>query len=284
MTYKIVYIAGLDLENQNNHKIIEEVISKLKAKGYVKFISPQCFAQLNLSEAQFIQCCYSLIDIADIIYFYKEWRQSKNAVKEKEYAESRPKRKRCIFEGGLKCEVDGCNRPAEYHTCGNVCKLHHHRFMRNGTFENKQDKKNELAKIKQNSKCLYCDRIIGKSGRKGMCSKHYMMWRIHGDPMHFDGRVRKPNSHGYFRKGQKGEHRKVYEDYYGITLKHEQQIHHIDFNKANNSIENLWLYNTGSEHTKAHRAYEKLRKQYPTGNIKFENGVYVYKGDENEKA
>lgn len=186
----------------------------------------------------------------------------------------------------MKCEIEGCERKAVTNNkvCGHVCSMHYKRFKRHGSFENRIP---VVVRRYKGMKCLYCDTIIDKDenkGRRGMCFKHYQMWRIHGDPMHFDGRERKPNSHGYFRKGQKGEHRKVYEDYYGITLTHEQQIHHIDFNKTNNSIENLWLYNTGSEHTKAHRAYEKLRKQYPTGNIKFENGVYVYKGDENEEA
>ena len=111
------------------------------------------------------------------------------------------------------------------------------------------------------------------------------MWRIHGDPLYFEKKEKKPNSHGYYRKGQQGEHRKIYEDYYGIKLRSTQIIHHIDLNRANNAIENLWLYDNWGEHSKVHRNYEKLLKSYPAESIVFDNGKYILKEDiQNEKA
>ena len=180
----------------------------------------------------------------------------------------------------MKCDIEGCEREGKIIKLGGrICLVHYKRFLKHGSFENRQEIFNERGRITRATKCKYCDKLIGYQGKRGMCSKHYAMWRIHGDPLHFDNRPKKCNSHGYYRKGQKGEHRKVYEDFHGIKLTKEQQIHHIDFNKINNSIENLWLYNSNSEHIKVHRAYEKLLKQYPVEDIIFSNGKYVYKGD-----
>ncbi len=47
------------------------------------------------------------------------------------------------------------------------------------------------------------------------------------------------------------EHRYVMEQYLGRKLKHGEEIHHIDGNKLNNSIDNLQLLTT-AEHRKLH--------------------------------
>ena len=57
------------------------------------------------------------------------------------------------------------------------------------------------------------------------------------------------NSDGYYitydkeQKKYNGSHRVIYEEHYGIKLKGNQYIHHIDGNKKNNNIENLLLCN-----------------------------------------
>lgn len=96
-----------------------------------------------------------------------------------------------------------------------------------------------------------------------------------GDALYFDARER-PTNKGYYRIGKTGqhEHRKVYEDYYKIKLGSEQVIHHINFNKTDNRIENLWLYNSRTEHNRVHSAYRNLRKQYPSEDIEFVDGIY----------
>mgnify|MGYP004671094425 CR=1 FL=1 len=177
----------------------------------------------------------------------------------------------------MQCEVKTCEREAKTHKYGNLCLMHYKRFNRHGDFENHQEIISRNARERENAKCKFCDNKVGKCGAFGMCNKHYQMYHIHGDAMHFDGRKR-PTSYGYYRTGEKGqaEHRKIYEDYYGIKLKSTQIIHHIDFNRTNNEIGNLWLFNSTSEHKRCHDNYRKLRKLYSPENIKFKNGEYIY--------
>lgn len=66
------------------------------------------------------------------------------------------------------------------------------------------------------------------------------------------------NDRGYYhivshKEGnfQKKLHRLIYEDHYGVTLLSSTDIHHIDGNKTNNSIENLEAI-SHSQHSKMH--------------------------------
>ena len=175
----------------------------------------------------------------------------------------------------MQCEVEGCCRESKTIKYGNLCLMHYKRFARHGDFENHSKEVSRNARERENSKCKYCDRKVGRYGAFGMCNKHYQMWHIHGDALYFDGRER-PKSHGYFRTGKNGqhEHRKVYEDYYGIKLNRNQIIHHINFDKTDNRIENLFCFNSTSEHRRCHTNYDRLRREYPDSIIKFENGAY----------
>lgn len=65
---------------------------------------------------------------------------------------------------------------------------------------------------------------------------------------------------GYWFEGKKAVHRKVWEDAYGKLLK-GWVVHHIDFNKVNNALENLmalpeWLH-------------DELHEQMRVGGFKF---------------
>ena len=53
------------------------------------------------------------------------------------------------------------------------------------------------------------------------------------------------------------EHRIVMEEYLGRKLNSLEIVHHVDMNKINNDISNLWLCND-SEHEKAHKSAEKI--------------------------
>lgn len=75
------------------------------------------------------------------------------------------------------------------------------------------------------------------------------------------------NSDGYYlaydkeHKKYNGSHRVIYEEHYGIKLKSNQYIHHIDGNKKNNKIENLLLCNGCKEHTLIHKQLETISYQ-----------------------
>lgn len=69
---------------------------------------------------------------------------------------------------------------------------------------------------------------------------------------------------GYIRLRTKNkdyqlEHRIVMEDKLGKKLLPNEVVHHIDFNKSNNSIENLLVFESQSAHAKYH---QQLKRQY----------------------
>lgn len=142
----------------------------------------------------------------------------------------------------------------------------------------------ELKRSEQ--KCIYCENTLGKKGCLGMCNKHYIQYKRWGDPLHSDKKER-ATIDGYYRDGKTGrrEHRVIYEKYYGVILTKDEVIHHINFIKTDNRIENLWKYNNASEHIKAHRNYEKLMDSLkPNEEIVFENGSYIKREREREHS
>lgn len=62
---------------------------------------------------------------------------------------------------------------------------------------------------------------------------------------------------GYYNYRSELNHRKIYQAHYNIILKPNQPIHHIDGDKLNNDINNLYLTDV-SEHTKIHKQLETL--------------------------
>ena len=73
-------------------------------------------------------------------------------------------------------------------------------------------------------------------------------------------------------------HRKKYEEYYNIKLKKENKIHHIDGNKKNNKMSNLFLCEDTSHHRKIHCQLQKISYELiREGIIQFdkEKGLYI---------
>lgn len=71
-------------------------------------------------------------------------------------------------------------------------------------------------------------------------------------------------STGYIRirtvnKDYQLEHRVLIENKLGRKLLPSEVVHHIDFNKANNDLENLLVFDNQSAHIKHH---QQLKKQY----------------------
>ena len=130
---------------------------------------------------------------------------------------------------------------------------------------------------KERRKCIYCDNLLGKKGALGMCNKHYIQYKRWGDPLHADNKER-ATIDGYYRDGKTGrrEHRIIYEEHYGVKLTEDEIIHHINFVKTDNRIENLYKYPNASEHIKAHREFERLMQTLSENEeIYFSEGKYL---------
>ena len=55
--------------------------------------------------------------------------------------------------------------------------------------------------------------------------------------------------------------KKTMEKYLQRDLKFGEVVHHLDYNWKNNNINNLYLFNTKSEHTKYHRYLHSIVKE-----------------------
>jgi len=70
--------------------------------------------------------------------------------------------------------------------------------------------------------------------------------------------------------------RRILEEHLNRKLTKEEIVHHIDGNKFNNEICNLWITNL-SNHTKAHKSLETLAMNlYKQGKIKFNRNLGIY--------
>ena len=79
------------------------------------------------------------------------------------------------------------------------------------------------------------------------------------------------------RQGYVYEHTLVYEKEKGVLPNKDEVIHHIDMDKHNNKIENLYLCSKKT-HLQIHRKLEKLVNDLINkGIVEFENGEYILK-------
>ena len=73
------------------------------------------------------------------------------------------------------------------------------------------------------------------------------------------------------------EHRVVMEEYLGRKLRSDETVHHINMNKLDNRIENLWLCNCVEHHT-AHASFNNLCQTGMNQFVKFKfdkkKGIY----------
>lgn len=61
----------------------------------------------------------------------------------------------------------------------------------------------------------------------------------------------------------------------GRNVKYPENVHHIDGDKLNNDISNLYLCKNVKEHSEIHKSMERLLQElYRAGAITFKDGKY----------
>lgn len=83
------------------------------------------------------------------------------------------------------------------------------------------------------------------------------------------------------KDGYKLKHHLVMEDHLGRSLSPKEIVHHIDGNKFNNDIGNLWLCENTSHHREIHNQLERLAfSLVQSGVISFDKNEESYKRKE----
>ena len=84
---------------------------------------------------------------------------------------------------------------------------------------------------------------LKKHDARGWCDTHYARWKRTGDPMGLvtSERGTAIDAFGYRKYAGKLEHIKVAEAAFGGPLPKGSVVHHIDYNKTNNSPSNLLI-------------------------------------------
>ena len=108
------------------------------------------------------------------------------------------------------------------------------------------------------------------------CSKKYKKYKTGAEHQSFKHGLKAGYKRVTWKDGRRGpEHRFIYEEYIGRGLKAKEVIHHIDFNKINNSLDNLCLFKNQSEHLSCHRRLEVCGFKLLNHRIWFNNNEYV---------
>lgn len=171
-----------------------------------------------------------------------------------------------------KCNHSNCENTQQ--TFKGYCLTHYKRFIRYGTSElpNKT--------LERDKKCKYCDKTIGKSGgARGMCNRHYQNEVRHKDPLYADNKRDDVKSNGYYGQvSGKARHRHIMEHHLGRYLERDEVIHHIDLDKTNNLLENLYVCKSNSDHQKCHVQLQHIGAElFKRGIIGFDDGKYFIK-------
>lgn len=104
-----------------------------------------------------------------------------------------------------------------------------------------------MPKVKDTIGCRIdnCGRKV--MGRK-MCGMHWTRWRRWGNPRFVTVKTARAGKDGYIkiRVNKKGmlQHRHIMEQHIGRELLPEENVHHINGDRADNRIENLEIWNT----------------------------------------
>jgi hypothetical protein len=88
------------------------------------------------------------------------------------------------------------------------------------------------------------------------------------------------NENGYYRVytgnlKYEYEHKLIMGEHLGKKISREEKVHHIDLDKTNNSIENLYLFKNKSEHSSSHYSLERCGFSFFGSEIWFDGKSYT---------
>ena len=113
------------------------------------------------------------------------------------------------------------------------------------------DEKYSIRQLAETFKC-------NKSTIKDRLEKNGIAIRPFNDKNYYKNRkdLNRPHisvdSSGYIHQMSQRQHRLIMEKFLGRKLTKNEHIHHIDFNKSNNDINNLFLFHTNDAHLSYH--------------------------------
>jgi hypothetical protein len=152
------------------------------------------------------------------------------------------------------------------------------RFIFNNPFKNKHHSKETKELIGKKSKAKFTDEFITRVYRE-KCQGNKKRY-INGYTLVKDYSHPNRNSHNDVL-----EHIKIMSDFLGRPIKKGEEIHHINFIRDDNRLENLYLYPSKSKHLSHHKSLFKLVDTLIKQNIiTFEKGEYKMKKEEENRC
>ena len=85
MSNIVAYIAGKITDEPNHKELFAKVEAKLTQDGWT-VLNPCILPPTLRKHEDYMHICKAMIDVADAVFFLKNWRDSKGATMEFEYA------------------------------------------------------------------------------------------------------------------------------------------------------------------------------------------------------
>src|SRR3990167_4107303 len=171
----------------------------------------------------------------------------------------------------MECRIKECGRDIVIRK-ERLCLKHYKRWRKWGNPEIKY-----VLNRKNQGQCSVqgCNR---NSFCRELCMRHYQSWKRYGDALYSERYLKNRfdnKTEPYFRKNGREIHLQVVENHIGRKLNKGEIVHHINLDKRDNRIENLFICNGKREHNKCHHSLEKIGAELvKQGFIKFKAGNY----------